>query len=221
MIYLHGRTYKERTSLKSSKKRSLGRPRSSDLKQPTKQIILQAATELFLYNGFKEVSVDDVANKCNITKATVYYYFDSKAELFTETMVQMMYRIRGYIQAMLEEEIPLRNRLLNVAKAHLQATVDIDLEGFMRETKSSISTEQLRLMQQAEESMFHAIEKVFIDEIETGKITRVNPKFAAHSFISLLKVGNYRNSNNEAIFRSVEETAEQIIKLFWNGLFYN
>ncbi|MDC3411950.1 TetR/AcrR family transcriptional regulator [Aquibacillus sp. 3ASR75-11] len=205
--------------MKDKKSRSLGRPRSGELKQPTNEIIINAATQLFLNHGYKQVSVDDVAKQCDVTKATVYYYYPTKAELFTEAMIQMMGQIRDYMNAMLMESKPLRERLLKIAKAHLQATVDIDLEGFMRETRSSLTEEQVIKIQQAEEKMFFAIEAAFSEAIKSGDISQINSKFAAHAYISLLKVGNYRNAKNEGIFPSVDETAEQIVTLLWNGLF--
>ena len=36
----------------------------------------------------------EVAKVCGVTKATVYYYYSTKADLFTATMIQMMVRIR-------------------------------------------------------------------------------------------------------------------------------
>lgn len=200
-------------------KRTLGRPRSSEQKQPTNKIILGAATDLFLANGYKEVAVDDVAMKCNVTKATVYYYYSSKAELFTEAMIQMMLRIRQYMQTMLIEDKPLHSRLLKVAKAHLQATVDIDLDSFMRETRSVLSEEQIKRMHDAENYMYAVIEKAFIDAMDSGEISEVNPKFAVHTYISLMKVGNFKNPDNTTIFPSIQETAEQLVTFFWNGLF--
>ncbi|WP_181833197.1 TetR/AcrR family transcriptional regulator [Bacillus taeanensis] len=204
--------------MNAKRKKSLGRPRSSEQKQPTNVIILQTATALFLKNGFQDVSIDDVAKECNVTKATVYYYFESKASLFTEAMVQMMLRIRKYMEAMLVENEPLRIRLHKVAEAHLKATFDLDLDGFLRETKNSLTKKQFQQIQEAEEKMFDVLEKAFHNAIETGEIPKVNPKFAAHSYISLLKVGNYRNPDQTAIFSSIEETAEKIIDFFWNGL---
>ncbi|WP_153737072.1 TetR/AcrR family transcriptional regulator [Aquibacillus halophilus] len=205
--------------MKAKKKRSLGRPRSSELKQPTNEIILQTATYLFLANGYQDVSVDDIAKKCNVTKATVYYYYDSKAELFTEAMVQMMFRIRERMRAMLLEDSPLYGRLLKVTQAHLRATVDIDLDGFMRETKNSLSSDQIKKMQEAEENMYKAIEEAFVNAIDNGEISEINPTFAAHTYISLLRVGNYKNTDNTTIFPSIDETSEQIMTFFWNGLF--
>lgn len=205
--------------LNSKSHRPPGRPRFDETEQPTDAMILKAASRLFLDNGYKEVSIDDVARACGVTKATVYYYFPSKAELFTETMIQMMDRIRARILSILQEDIPLRERLLKVTEAHLTATLDVDLEGFMRGTKNSLSAIQIKKMREAEEKMYQAIEKTFSEAIANGEIREINPTFAAHTYVSLLKVGNYRDAENQGIFSSSELAAGQIVDFFWNGLF--
>lgn len=199
--------------------RSPGRPRAKEQERPTQEVILNAASLLFIDNGFKEVSIDDVAKACKVTKATVYYYYGSKAELFTETMIQMMNRIRERILSMLQEKTPLQTRLLKITEAHLKATVEVDLDGIMRGTKNALSAKQIQQMREAEENMYKGIERAFIDAMARGEISEVNPTFAAHAYVSLLKVGNYRHADNTPIFPTIEETAEQIVHLFWRGLF--
>lgn len=204
--------------MNSKSNRPLGRPKSSEQKAPTNQLILQAATELFLAEGYQKVSIDEVAGKAGLTKATIYYYYKSKADLFTETMVQMMIRIRSHMETMLSTDSSLYTRLLQVAHAHLQATVDIDLDGFMRETKNALSPAQIKKVQSAEENMYQTLENTFITAMENKEINKINSTFAAHAFMSLLKVGNYRNPDGTSIFPSTEETAEHIVGFFWKGL---
>ncbi|AQQ52182.1 TetR/AcrR family transcriptional regulator [Planococcus lenghuensis] len=205
-------------SVTPRQKRPPGRPRIDGQQTPTKELILRAATGLFLSNGYQDVSVDDVADKCDVTKATVYYYFGNKAALFTETMIQMMDRIRERMQAMLQEDVPLRVRLMNVADAQLRATVDIDMDGFMRETKNVLTAQQVQKMQQAEEELYTVLEEAFTEAVAAGEIGNIDPRFAAHAYISLVKIGNYRNAGSEGIFHSPEEAAEKIVAFFWNGL---
>ncbi|WP_053220282.1 TetR/AcrR family transcriptional regulator [Virgibacillus senegalensis] len=201
----------------ANNQRPLGRPRANDRKQPTTDIILKEAIELFLAHGYQEVSVDDVAKAANVTKATVYYYFPSKAALFTETIVQLMSRIHGQIQEILQKNTPLRERLLEIAEAHLTATVDIDLDGFMRETKNTLSEEQTKSMQKAEERLYKAIEQAITEAINKGE-SNIHPTFAAHAYVALLRVGNYRDQHGNGIFPTTTETAEQIVDFFWDGL---
>ncbi|GAE25582.1 hypothetical protein JCM9140_1584 [Halalkalibacter wakoensis JCM 9140] len=203
----------------NTSKRALGRPPTNQQKQPTDHLILNAATSLFLKNGYKNISVDDIAATCNVTKATVYYYYSSKTELYTEAMIQLMYRIRQHMETMLSKDLPLRERLLEVATGHLKATVDIDLDHFLRETKDVLSDEQIKKMHDAEHYMHDVIEKAFNEAMDSGEITAVNPLFATQAFISLMKVGNYRNPDNTPIFPTIQESAEQLVAFFWNGLF--
>jgi AcrR family transcriptional regulator len=199
--------------------RSPGRPKSAENNKPTKDMILYAATFLFLKDGFQKVSVDDIAKEAGMTKATVYYYFETKAELFKEAMVALMDRIREQIMLLLGSDKPLYERLLDVTIAHLQSTATLDLEGFMRESKTSLNKEQVQAMKIAEENMFVSIEQAFKEAMETGKIPKINAKFAAHSYIALAKVGNYKQPDGTSFFSSIEETAANILTVFWRGFF--
>jgi AcrR family transcriptional regulator len=201
--------------------RPLGRPRQDQKEKPTKNVILDVATRLFLEQGYQVVSMDDVAKKCGVTKATVYYYYKTKADLFTDAMVQMMIRIRKHIFAVLSTDKPLKDRLLEFAKAHLQATVDIDLKGFMKEAKTSLSKEQLQQMREAEDKMYEVLEQALINAMEKGDIPQCHPKLGAHAFVSLLTVGNYRDSDQKPIFSSIDEMTKQIVDFYWNGLMNN
>lgn len=199
--------------------RPLGRPKSSESETPTNVLILLTAARLFLENGFQEVSIDDIAKEAGLTKATVYYYFGSKAELFKEVMVALMAKVRSHINHFLGSDKSLYDRLFDVAVAHLKATTTIDLEGFMRESKTSLSKEQIQEMKMAEEEMFLSIEQAFLDAMIRGEIPNINAKFAAHSYIALTRVGNYRQPDGTPIFDSVETAAQNIMNVFWNGFF--
>ncbi len=198
--------------------RTPGRPKQSDQEVPTNALILQTATRLFLESGFQKVSIDDVAHAAGLTKASIYYYYRSKGDLFKESMVALMSRIHERIDGILSSEAPLYNRLLAVAKAHLQATTAIDLEGFMRESKRSLSEEQMEAMKMAEEKMFERIEQAFQSGIRSGEVADFDAQFAAHAYINLLKVGNYKDVNGHAPFSEFEKTAEKLLDLIWYGL---
>lgn len=200
-------------------RRPPGRPRANEQTQSTRDLVIQTAIQRFLNHGYPMVSIDDIATDCNVTKATVYYYFSSKSELFTEALMQMMDLINDRIQAILSEQGPLQERLLKVTTAHLKATFQVDLDRFMQGTEDTLSTEQKEDIQEAEERMYQSIEQAFKNAMEHGEIPEVNPTFAAHSYISLLQVGNYRDKNHQPIFPTVEETAQHIVRFLWGGLF--
>ncbi|PEL14043.1 TetR/AcrR family transcriptional regulator [Bacillus sp. AFS017336] len=199
-------------------KRPLGRPPQDSKKKPTKAIIVENAIQLFLQNGYQLVSMDDVAKKCGVTKATVYYYYPTKADLFTDAMVQMMLRISDRIAEILSTEKSLKENLHEMVKVHLRATFEIDLKTFTKEAKVSLSDEQLQQMNNAEETMYNVIEKAMTTAIENGEIPKGNPKFYTQLFFAILSIGNYKDTDQKSIFSTIDEMAEQIIDFFWNGI---
>ena len=54
--------------------------------QVRKQQILEAASALFLENGYAGGSIDDIAAACGIVRGTVLRYFHSKKELYDQIL---------------------------------------------------------------------------------------------------------------------------------------
>jgi TetR/AcrR family transcriptional repressor of mexJK operon len=54
-----------------------------------RQVVLEAATELFLESGFLGTTIEDIANRAGVSKPTVYIHFASKEALFIEIVTAM------------------------------------------------------------------------------------------------------------------------------------
>lgn len=54
---------------------------SKHLSDNKKQVILDAAKELFLYYGFKKTTVNEIAQKAKVGKGTIYLYYRTKEEI--------------------------------------------------------------------------------------------------------------------------------------------
>jgi AcrR family transcriptional regulator len=52
-----------------------------------KKQIMEKAKELFAEKGYHPVTVDEIAQSCDVAKGTLYLYFDSKTDLFVEIFV--------------------------------------------------------------------------------------------------------------------------------------
>lgn len=129
-------------------KRNLGRPRQQEQTVPTKVRILSTAVSLFVEQGYKNVAMDDVALRCNVTKATVYYYYATKAELFTASFEALMTRIRLRSVEMLSTEEPFEKRLEALVTSFTYATVNVDVDNFIKEAMPSLSIDQLLKIQE-------------------------------------------------------------------------
>lgn len=53
-----------------------------------KALIIEAADNLFHRYGYSKTSLDDIASEAGLGKGTIYYYFESKEDIFMETVQQ-------------------------------------------------------------------------------------------------------------------------------------
>jgi len=52
------------------------------------EIILNKAEKLFADSGFGSVSMTNIANACNMSKANLYHHFTSKEDLYTQILIR-------------------------------------------------------------------------------------------------------------------------------------
>jgi len=198
--------------------RVLGRPRHDENAKPKKDIVLETATRLFIKEGYKNISMADVAKACNVTKATIYYYYPTKGDLYTSALLAMMDQIKMSILQILEESISFKGRLEKLVEIHLSATVDIDMKNFMREATINLSESQLKEVQASENNMYKTIEQAMQVEMELGTIRKGNATFFAHSFMALMSVGYVKDREGKRIFQSETIAAREIIDFFWKSV---
>jgi AcrR family transcriptional regulator len=56
-------------------------------KENRRNIILKAARRLFFDRGFKAVTVDNIAEKAEVSKGSIYLCFESKEEIYTQILI--------------------------------------------------------------------------------------------------------------------------------------
>ena len=100
--------------------------------------IIRAATDLFMLQGIKKVSVSDVAQKAGVTSATIYNRFGSKDALVREVIIEWFTKTLEDYKHVLNSEMPFDEKLQEVmsfksdlaGKMHgeflMAATSDID-----------------------------------------------------------------------------------------------
>lgn len=200
--------------------RSIGRPKKDSQQMPMQQKILAVASQQFMRHGYKAVSMDGIAAAGNVTKATIYYYYDSKAALFTETIIQLMYRIKTRTaQVLADEQFSFKDRLINLLEVYANATANVDINNFIREAVPSLSVKQQQAVYESEQFMHEAIREAFQREMTLGTIPNKDITFLLHTFLALMNVGRYTDYDDTQLFETPRKGAEEIIHFFWAGLF--
>lgn len=195
-------------------KRKPGRPKGSDTIQ-TETLILRTAAYLFMDLGYEKVSLKDVAKRCGVTKASVYYYFNNKAELFTECLLFVLKMANDQTSTIINGPGTLQERLLTVAERHMQ-NAHVEFETMMREASAGLSEEQVKKIRDSENALHELVAEVFQKAMNEGEIVASDPLLLAHVFTAMLSVRNRKEIINEQ--KTVEQVAKEIVQLLWNGL---
>ncbi|MBB6695202.1 TetR/AcrR family transcriptional regulator [Cohnella xylanilytica] len=197
-------------------KRAPGRPKSSEQGSSMRETVLSAASLLFMECGYEPVSINQIAERARVTKASVYYYFSNKAQLFTESVTEMMKRIGSHTSRILRQEGDLRSRLEEVARAKMAAS-HVEFESLMREALPSLEKEQQEEIRRAEHGIHEVLAGFFEEAIRQGEIkSSFSPMLLAHAFSSLLAAGNRESDLAEET--EGEPLSRRLVDLFWQGI---
>lgn len=194
--------------------RSPGRPKQTSDEVSTYDVILGTASRLFMENGYEPVSLQQIAKLCNVTKASIYYHFTSKPELFKIAVTSMLRR--GYEQThkCLMKANTLKEGLLFIAEAKI-TTPHAEMETILREAEAFLSKEQIQEIRDGERAIHQLLADHFEHEFQSGVIKQKNPLLLAQAFSALLMLGNREDITSK--YASPRELAEELVELFWQG----
>lgn len=88
-------------------------------KENRKNAILKAARKLFFERGFKSVTVDLIAAKAEVSKGSIYLYFDSKEEIYTQILISANIERHKEIENFARQEGMASDLLLNFASDYI------------------------------------------------------------------------------------------------------
>jgi AcrR family transcriptional regulator len=89
-------------------------------KESLRQEILDAARQLFLQNGFENVSMRQIAEKIEYSPTTIYLYFADKAELFSSLCEETFAKLEGELAAITKTDCDPALCLRKGAEAYIR-----------------------------------------------------------------------------------------------------
>jgi AcrR family transcriptional regulator len=82
--------------------------------------ILVTAKELFLNRSYADVTVDEIAEAADISKATIYSYFDNKLAIYSAMILNDAETLVLSLQAAMNEHSTTRKNLGAMARAYIE-----------------------------------------------------------------------------------------------------
>jgi AcrR family transcriptional regulator len=89
-----------------------------------RETILETSAKLFSQQGYKEVSIRDIAQACGMTNAALYYHFKNKEDLFLAMLQRNHEQTIASLQAAADGPGDLRSDLAQLAGRYLAITCE-------------------------------------------------------------------------------------------------
>src|SRR5271157_4048395 len=81
--------------------------------------ILDAAQKRFARYGLSKVTMDEIAADLGMSKAALYYYFQTKEEIFREVIAREQQEFIDRVEVIIEEKCPAADKLRHYFDQHL------------------------------------------------------------------------------------------------------
>jgi AcrR family transcriptional regulator len=101
----------------TKKKRGDHKPTFTELAR--RKQILDVSSKLFMANGFKNTSLDDIAREVGVSRGVIFYYFDGKREIGEQTIWEALRQYGEYVQDRVGRRKTSKNQLLEFIDACL------------------------------------------------------------------------------------------------------
>lgn len=97
-----------------------------------REAILEASKKVFLEHGYDVASMDKIAAKADVSKRTVYSHFNSKEDLFAQTMVSMCITKRAEIEMNFDLDAPIETVLRTIGNTFLDMIFEEESSSLLR-----------------------------------------------------------------------------------------
>ncbi|MCR4790819.1 MAG: TetR/AcrR family transcriptional regulator [Treponemataceae bacterium] len=161
--------------------------------------ILENALELFIEEGYEDVTFQKIADRCGITRTTLYIYFQNKREIFTGSIKQLGDTLEDALSATistsgLSASARLRKVLMDVFNCCLDhrqlfsvlLTYLLQIQRMGQDPTSKVRRRIIKLR--------HLMSSILIEGINSGEFKKVDVKAANEVFYGLLESAIFRLS---------------------------
>lgn len=85
-----------------------------------RQRILDAATELFVHEGFQGVSIRRIADKIEYAPSTIYLYFKDKASIISDICIETFTELQTQMARLQELNLTSEERLCHALRNYIE-----------------------------------------------------------------------------------------------------
>lgn len=186
-----------------------------DWRARRREVILNAAAELFAGRDYASVQVEEVAKRAGVGKATLYRYFPSKEELYLESLERALGGLEQKLNAEIApQQVPASVRLSAMVSA-LVGTLSEQLQTLKRlgGDQSELADRTHRIIGRRSERTATALQRVMADGMASGEFRKIDLEI-----VPILVIGMVRGGIMQMDERPREALERSVIDFLMSGL---
>ncbi|KIZ47303.1 MULTISPECIES: TetR/AcrR family transcriptional regulator [Rhodopseudomonas] len=181
-----------------------------------REAVLRTAVQLFLEQGYHRVTLNDVAERLNITKPALYNYFRGKEDILFECCVLGRERVDEVIAEIDAGGGAGLAKLRRLIRAYAEVMTSDYGASLVRFDTRDLSEANARTVRDAKKSIDRTFRQYVTDGIADGTIKPCDAKMAAFAIAGSLNwIGHWFQRDGEL---SAEQVADEFATRLTEGL---
>ena len=177
-----------------------------------KERILTGALEVFKTRGIENATMEEIAEKSGFGKATLYYYFQSKEEVFSEILNNGWLILWSNLEPVISESSSPRQTFVNVLLKTAETIRNRPgLFEFLFNVPQRITFET-EPWKKYQNRIYSILQSLLEDGVKAGEFPNINPKLLFKAmgglFMGVVLMGDRNKPVSE---KDIEELLNQLI----------
>lgn len=141
--------------------------RKEKMKEFNRSNILDTAKKLFVENGFAQTTMDDIAKEADYSKSTIYVYFKSKDEIYSNIILENMTLLKETLEQAIKNNRTVKATFFDICNAHVAFQTENPLF-FDSMINGNLEESLDEAMYQKMLNMNNEINKILADFLKSG-----------------------------------------------------
>ncbi len=186
--------------------------RQLEEREMRKQRILTGALDVFKLKGLEGATMDEIANQSGFGKATLYYYFKSKEDVFSAILENGWINIWESLEPIIADQKSPRQAFINLLIKIAEIAQDRPgLFEFLFNAPKAIKLEN-QPWKEYQHRLYGVIQGLLEDGVKAGEFPKINPELMFKAlgglFMGLVFMGDKKEPVSE---KDVEKLLNQLI----------
>jgi len=185
-----------------------------------KQEILQKSLDVFIEEGYEDATFQKIADRCGITRTTLYIYFKNKHEIFLGSIKELLSELENSLKEVIKDksknaETTLRQILTTIISQCEENSklFSVLLNYLMQLKKSGVDTNSR--VRRRVIRMHHILVTIIIQGIRAGEFKDENVKVMEETLYALIESAIFRIAVlNQTDLSSIQASINRTVDSF-------